>query len=63
MLPIRTRTIFRSRWMALLWSAGIIWSAVSFVGSADDAGTGNESEAIDPTTVNAIEALLGNSTG
>ena len=32
MLPIRTRSIFRSRWMALLWAGGIIWSAVEFTG-------------------------------
>jgi len=33
MLPIRTSSIFRSRWMALLWAGGIIWSAVEFAGS------------------------------
>ena len=27
MLPMRSRTIFKSRWMALLWAAGIIWLA------------------------------------
>jgi hypothetical protein len=32
MLPIRTQSIFRSRWMALLWAGGIIWSAVEFTG-------------------------------
>ncbi|SFR77135.1 hypothetical protein [Sphingomonas jatrophae] len=28
MIPVRTRSIFRSRWVALLWSAGIVWFAV-----------------------------------
>jgi hypothetical protein len=42
MIPMKTSSIFRSRWMALLWSAGIIWSALQFVGTADD---GNGAEA------------------
>ena len=39
MWPIRTSTIFKSRWMALLWAAGIIWFAYGFAESApaDDA--------------------------
>ena len=32
MLPIRTRSIFRSRWIALLWAAGIIWTAMEYAG-------------------------------
>lgn len=27
MIPMRTSTIFKSRWMALIWAAGIIWFA------------------------------------
>lgn len=44
MIPIRHNWIFRSRWMALLWAAGIIWFAVDSVpaapvaNSADNAG-------------------------
>ena len=30
MVPMRNSLIFRSRWMALLWAAGIIWAALSF---------------------------------
>jgi hypothetical protein len=30
MLPMRTSTIFKSRWMALVWAAGIIWFAYDF---------------------------------
>ena len=30
MIPMRTSTIFKSRWMALLWAAGIIWFAYDF---------------------------------
>ena len=33
MIPMRTSTIFKSRWLALLWAAGIIWFAYDFAGS------------------------------
>jgi len=32
----RLSSLFTSRWMALLWAALIIWTALSFVGSGDD---------------------------
>ena len=35
MFPFRTSSIFRSRWMALLWAAGIVWMAVDVAGSPD----------------------------
>ncbi|PZO89520.1 MAG: hypothetical protein DI623_10015 [Sphingomonas sanxanigenens] len=28
MIPMRSSTIFRSRWMALVWAAGVIWFAM-----------------------------------
>jgi hypothetical protein len=34
MFPMRTSTIFKNRWWALLWAAGIIWFAYDFAGSA-----------------------------
>lgn len=33
MIPMRTSSVFKSRWMALLWAAGIIWFAYDFAGS------------------------------
>jgi hypothetical protein len=36
MIPMRTSSIFKSRWMALIWSAGIIWFAVDVAGTQDD---------------------------
>ena len=33
MIPMRTSTIFKNRWWALLWAAGIIWFAYDFAGS------------------------------
>jgi hypothetical protein len=36
MIPMRTSSIFKSRWMALIWAAGIIWFAYDVAGSAPD---------------------------
>jgi len=38
MIPMRSSSIFKSRWMALLWAAGIIWLAVRVAGPADSIG-------------------------
>jgi hypothetical protein len=37
MIPMRTSTIFKSRWMALLWAAGVIWFAYDFAAPSDEA--------------------------
>lgn len=42
MFPFRTSSIFRSRWMALLWAAGIIWTAVDYVGKSGGTNTGGD---------------------
>jgi hypothetical protein len=49
MIPMRTSTIFKNRWWALLWAAGIIWFAYDFAASApqDDNSTANSSQAND----------------
>jgi hypothetical protein len=36
MIPMRTSSVFKSRWMALLWAAGIIWFAYDFVGPSGE---------------------------
>lgn len=33
MFPFRHSWIFKSRWMALIWAAGIIWFAYDFAAS------------------------------
>ena len=33
MIPMRSSSVFKSRWMALLWAAGIIWFAMDVAGS------------------------------
>ena len=34
MIPMRTSSVFKSRWLALLWAAGIIWLAVDVAGGS-----------------------------
>jgi hypothetical protein len=34
MIPMKTSTIFKSRWFALVWAAGIIWVAYDIAGSS-----------------------------
>ena len=38
MIPMRTSSVFKSRWMALVWAAGILWFAYDFAGSQPQAG-------------------------
>lgn len=35
MIPRRPSRIFRSRWAALFWAAGVIFTAVTFIGFGD----------------------------
>lgn len=48
MIPMRSSTIFKSRWMALVWAAGIIWFAYDVAGTSD---TSTETNAEQPTDV------------
>ena len=41
MIPMRMSTIFKSRWMALVWAAGILWFAYDFAAPSDDQPSGN----------------------
>jgi hypothetical protein len=47
MFPMKSSWIFKSRWMALLWAAGIIWFAYDFASSsaAEDNSTDNAEQA------------------
>lgn len=46
MLPMKNSTIFKSRWMALLWAAGIIWFAYDFAGSQPQDGNTADNQAM-----------------
>jgi len=51
MIPMRTSSIFKSRWMALVWAAGIIWLAYDVANSAprSSADTNNAAATTDAT--------------
>jgi hypothetical protein len=62
MFPFRQRSIFRSRYIALFWAAGIIWFAYDVAGMAGAGdGSGNNQVATDvtgaPVTQQDIDAL------
>ena len=44
MIPMRSSTIFKSRWMALLWAAGIIWFAYDFAAPSDDQANASDNQ-------------------
>jgi hypothetical protein len=67
MIPMRTSSVFKSRWMALIWAAGIIWFAYDVAGSQPQATDGNNSVATDAngnpissSDANAIANVFGN---
>jgi len=51
MWPMRNSTIFKSRWMALLWAAGIVWVAYDVAESAPKSSPATNSAADQPTDV------------
>ena len=53
MIPMRTSTIFKSRWMALLWSAGIIWFAYDFAAPDGGDAANDSAEEVQITGVDA----------
>lgn len=50
MIPMRTSSVFKSRWMALLWAGGIIWFAYD-TATSQPQGDGNSTNAEQPTDV------------
>lgn len=48
MIPMKTSNIFRNRWWAILWSAGILWVAYD-VADTGGGGDGNNNIATDVT--------------
>jgi hypothetical protein len=64
--PVPFRKLFLSRWSALLWAIGILWTAVDTVGFAPPAGHGDATAAANATDAtgaaidNADLAILAN---
>jgi hypothetical protein len=66
MFPMRMSTVFKSRWWALIWAAGIIWFAYDFAGDQPQDQAGNNSVTADAAgspasdqDANKIAQLLG----
>ena len=61
MIPMRMSTVFRNRWWALLWAAGILYAAWDVAGGAPDGDDGNNSVATDasgaPVTIDDEQRL------
>jgi hypothetical protein len=51
MIPMRTSSIFKSRWMALIWAAGIVWFAYDAAesGSPNANSSANAAQLTDAT--------------
>ena len=63
MVPMRFSSVFKNRWMALLWAAGILWFAYDFAGSAPQDASGNSSDGSAQSSTdnqNKAAELLGN---
>ncbi|MDX3901677.1 MAG: hypothetical protein QHC40_14385 [Sphingobium sp.] len=52
MFGVRLRSLFTSRWMALLWAILVILTAIQYVGLADD-GEGRQDDADNAQTLTA----------
>ncbi|WP_333573405.1 hypothetical protein [Sphingomonas sp.] len=66
MLPRRPSALFRSRWAALLWAAGVLWTAVSVAGVGKvpaAASAENATDALGQPIDNADLELLRNVIG
>ena len=64
MIPMRTSSIFKSRWLALLWAAGILWFAYDVAGGSEQSGdaaqaTDATGEPIKAEDAKRIEDALG----
>jgi len=59
-IDMRYSSLFRSRWLALFWSIGILWSAVSFVGWQGNGYEPPANASEDGTAdLNQLEQLVG----
>ncbi|HEX4737290.1 MAG TPA: hypothetical protein VH331_06995 [Allosphingosinicella sp.] len=57
MYPFRYSSIFKSRWMALLWAAGILWTAYDFADSTSppNAAGNNQQASSDDAAINQAD--------
>lgn len=66
MVPMRMSSIFKNRWMAIIWAAGILWFAYDFAGSAPqeqpqgNAASDASASSISSDDQNKVAQALGN---
>ena len=64
MFPFRTSSIFRSRWMALLWAGGFVWMAIDVAGSPPAGGDNQTTDVsgapVSPEQMKQTEKILEN---
>ena len=62
MFPRRPRQIFISRWSALAWACGVIFFAVTTIGSGGDGTTppANQTAPVDPSASDARGPAVAN---
>jgi hypothetical protein len=67
MFPFRYQTIFKSRWMALFWAAGILWTAYDFASSSAPAShnvsatnqqASSDDDAINQADIASVQSTL-----
>jgi hypothetical protein len=56
-MPVKTTSVFKSRWKALLWAAGILFFAYTIAGSmpASDGNSTNAEQPADSSTSTTAE--------
>ena len=50
MIPMKTSSVFKNRWFALLWAAGILWFAYDVAGGGDTQTDANGVETVTDAT-------------
>lgn len=60
MIPMRTSSVFKNRWMALVWAAGILWAAYDFADRQPGAVDSNSADANAEAPTDATGAPITN---
>ncbi len=66
MIPMKNSSIFRSRWFALIWAAGILWFALDVAGTPEEASdnrvasTDATGAPVPSSDTEALEAAIAN---
>ncbi len=58
MLPIRHKSIFKSRWIAMLWAGGIIWTAADFASGRPKADANGNAPAVSNDDMAGTQAAM-----